>query len=263
MTLVRGFGLVIQSDIAVHGAMTDVAGPAAISVELGSARPWQVVVDDPPYRVASVDRFDFTVPGLARYTCIDRRRIVVDALPGADAAHVSEMLIATALPALCWARGGIVLHAAAAVFPGFEAAVAVAGPSGSGKSTWLAAAVREGARVVADDALHLQNVDGQFMASGLPGGWFRRYGPRDHEREFCPVPPDRQCAAAPLEAITVLDDGPVRKLQGTEGLTALLQFRHRPRIPRLLGLEAGLLADLGMAAQSVAVLRGQPVNQPV
>lgn len=263
MTLVRGFGLVIQSEIAVYGAMTDVGGAAAISVERGSAGPWQVVTEDPPYRVASVDRFDFTVPGLARYTCIDRRRIVVDALPGADAVHVSDMLIATALPALCWARGGIVLHAAAAVFPGSEAAVAVAGPSGSGKSTWLAAAVREGARVVADDALYLQIVDGQVMASGLPGGWFRRYGPRDDEREFCPVPPGRQCAAAPLGAIMVLDEGPARRLPGTEAVAALLQARHRPRVPRLLGLEAGLLADLGVIAQSVAVLRGQPVNQPV
>lgn len=263
MTLVGGFGLVIESAITLYGAMTDVAGPAAISVERGSVEPWQVVTDDPPYRVASVDRFDFTVPGLARYTCIDRNRIVVDALPGADDAHVSEMLIATSLPALCWARGGIVLHAAAAVFPGFEAAIAVAGPSGAGKSTWLAAAVREGARVVADDALHLQIVDGRVIASGLPGGWFRRYGPLDHEREFQPVPRDSQCAAAPLGAITVLDAWPARRLSGTQGVAALLRSRHRSRVPRLLGLEARLLAELGMIAQSVAVLNGQPVNQPV
>lgn len=263
MSLARGFGLVIDTAIALPGAMTEVAGPAAVTIERGIAEAWEVVTADPPYRVASADCFDFTVPGLARYTCLGRERIIVDATPGADAAHVADLLIATALPALCWARGGIVLHAAAAIFPESQAAVAVTGPSGAGKSTWLAAAVRAGAKIIADDALHLEIVAGRIIASGLPGGWFERYGPLAHERVFRPATPDRQCASAPLATIALLGPGPAQRLSGTEAVEALLQSRHRPRVPRLLGREAGVLADLGRIAQTVAVWRGQPMNQPV
>lgn len=260
---VTGFGLVIDSAIALPGAMEGIGGPAAVTIERGAAAPWEAVTADAPYRVASTDCFDFTVPELARYTCIGRDRIIVDAAPGADAAHVAELLIATALPALCWARGGVVLHAAAAIFPGSHAAVAVAGPSGAGKSTWLAAAVGAGAKVIADDALHLEIEAGRIIASGLPGGWFERFGPLEHERVFHPVPPDRQCASAPLAAVTLPGPGSAQRLTGTEAVAALLQSRHRPRVPRLLGREAEVLGDFGRIAQSVAVWRGQPTNQPV
>ncbi len=203
------------------------------------------------------------MPDLAVYTCVDRNRIIVNAAPGADAQHLAEMLIATALPALLWARGGIVLHAAAAIFPGSQSAVAVAGASGAGKSMWLAQAVAAGARIVADDAVHLEVVDDLVTVSGLPGGWFQRYGSDESERRFQAVSSAQQCMQAPLGALTVLDRGKAETLSGLDAVVALLRHRHRPRVPELLGLDLKVLSDIGRIAQLLQVFRGQPVNQPV
>lgn len=243
--------------------MSKVDGPATITVELGTVQAWAAAIVDAPYRVASVDRLEFEMPGLAIYTCVDRSRIIIDAAPGADAQHLAEMLIATALPALLWARGGIVLHAAAAIFPGSQSAVAVAGASGAGKSTWLAQALAAGARIVADDALHLQVADDLVTASGLPGGWFQRYGPRESERRFQAVSSAQQCMQAPLGTLTVLDHGKTETMSGTDAVVALLRHRHRPRVPGLLGLDLQVLSDIGRISQLLQVFRGQPVSQPV
>jgi hypothetical protein len=260
---VGGFGLTIRSAIPVLGGAEKVDGPATITVERGTVQAWTAAIVDAPYRVASVDRFAFEMPDLAVFTCIDRNRIIVDAAPGADAQHLAEMLIATALPALLWARGGILLHAAAAIFPGSQSAVAVAGASGAGKSTWLAQAVAAGARIVADDTLHLKVADDIVTASGLPGGWLQRYGHEEHERRFHAVSGAQQCLQAPLGTLTILDQGKTERMSGPDAVVALLRHRHRPRVPGLLGLDLKVLSDIGRIAQLLQVFRGQPVNQPV
>lgn len=217
--------------------------------EIGSLRR-----EEGPYRIGD-HGFEIAVPAVARYRCFDGRRIWIAPHDGVGADDVAAMLIATVLPAMLWARGDVVLHAACALLPGDEYAVAVAGPSGSGKSTWLAAAVAAGWRVIADDSVRLRHRDGVVLASGLPAGWFGPLTDGEPQRPFHRVPSAIQLPEHALRALFVLTPGnadPVQ-LRGTAALEALLQNRHRPRIARLLGQEAAMLPRLAEIRRSVAI----------
>ena len=254
---VSSYGLCIRSTIALPGAVASTNRSRAPDVEIvegitpvwDAARAWGV------YRVASPDRFEIAVPGVARFTCLDRRRIVVDPIAGADRAHIADMLIATVLPALLWARGEVVLHAAAFLLPGASHAIAVAGVSGSGKSTALAHALTIGARQVADDSVRVGLSEQGAVASGLSGGYFERIDDRGG-RIFRAVPPEQVGDACPLGALLVLtpDVTTPHRLSGADAIAALLRHRHRPRIAALLGTEPTLLPVIAAIARTLPIV---------
>jgi len=253
----RAFDLAIRSDLALPGAMAaDPDAGASVDVEIieGPAVLEGASSTLGPYRLAG-DRLLFSRRGVADYLCEGGGRIVVERAPGADAFEVRGSLIATALPALLWMRGEIVLHAAAAVLPGARRAIAIGGASGAGKSSLLDQLLSFGSTLVGDDALRLRHDGPAMLASGLPAGLFLG----DHGRAFKPAPPEQQAASAELAALVVLEtprgqDAPrFRRLRGADALETLLAGRHRPRVPRLLGREAGLLPAFSRLAGHLPV----------
>jgi hypothetical protein len=253
----QGFGLRIRSAFALPGAVqaNDSDREPDIEIVQGAPPPWDETRVSGPYRSASADLFEFTMPTVARFACLDRRRILVDPAPDVDPMQLSEMLIATVLPALLWARCEITLHASAFVLDGGTQGVAVAGASGSGKSTALARALAMGAGQVADDAICLRMQDDAVTVSGLAGGYFERMRGREG-RIFRPTPGQQCRSACLLGALLVLtpSGGPARRLSGMEAIQALLVHRHRPRIASLLGIEAALLPTMASIARSMPII---------
>ncbi len=259
-----GYATTIGTTLPVSGAiLVDSEGTAA-TIEIVEGRcdiATEGWAELGPYR-ASGDRLVFDCPGVARYLCEGGTRLTVEPVPGADPRIVSGMLIATALPALLWSRGDIVLHAAAAVLPGCATAVAIAGPSGAGKSTILEALVARGADVVADDSLCMRQQAETTWISGLPASYFLPpEGARD-SRLVRRVDTARQRPSARLGAVLVIDvpqdDEPAfRRLRGTKALAMLLMHRHRPRVPRILKCEAVNLPQLATIASRLPVYAWQ------
>jgi hypothetical protein len=89
------------------------------------------------------------VPDIARYLVADGDSIVIEPAPGADAADVERFARSTPLAALCYQRGMLVFHAAAASRDGL--AHLIAGDSSAGKSTLLAELLDRGWQMLTDD----------------------------------------------------------------------------------------------------------------
>lgn len=241
--LVRAWNLRVRSAIPLPGAMPlPPAGDTGVDLDiaLASAALVGLRAVEGPYRYGR-NGVAFTVPGIAHYRC-DAARIAVDPLPGARAADVAALLVATAIPAVLWMRGDVVLHAAAAVLPGTTRAVTVLGRSGSGKSALLSRALAMGASIVADDSVRVGVGPNGLRISGLPGGYFAPLAADRADRAFHPVPPAQQHADADPGALVVLGDAAPGRLGGGGAVAALLAHRHRPRVARLLGLEPAALA---------------------
>lgn len=186
-------------------------------------------------------------PGRAQYWCPDSHNILVDPEAGADPRAVSEGLCAFAIPALLWMRGDILLHAAAAVLPGADSAIIIAGHSGTGKTTVLTQLAEAGARIVTDDIVRL---DAELVISGLPG--LLRLAPGMDRT----VAPEQRCSEAALGVVHVLAErapqAPVfRPLSVNQRMHALLAYQYRPRVPRMLGLARTMLPALAGIAETV------------
>jgi len=264
VALCVGYGLNIATEIPIPGAMRATDGePAEIHIDYGAPASWTEQLAWGPYRVADADLFDFTAPGVATFSCRDRRRITITPNERADEAAIAAMLIATALPALLWARGEIVVHAAALAMPGAHSAMLFAGPSGSGKTTRLLRGIDAGGRAIADDSVRLRLVDDVVVGSGLPGGAFVRGGGDGHgdpTRTFRAFPSDRQLREYPVEFTYLIGSQETHSASGPRlsGLTALLRHRHRWRIAQLLRAEPELLLSLARiaAAMKIGPIRG-------
>lgn len=248
----RGFvvyGLRAHSQIDIPGGIpAEASGTPDVTITLAAARAAQ---SDRIYRFEGAD-LCFTAPGIAEYRCrADGIRVTPH--PAAGEADVAELLIATALPALLWIRGGFVLHAAAARLAGHDAAIAIAGASGSGKSTVLAQLIDAGGSLLADDTILLAARDSGAEAAGLPGGYFMREG---EGRRFHPVPGERALVRTPLAAVLILSHGDTGALTRVAPVAAVAQLhanRHRPRVPALLGREGAALADSALLAGAIPI----------
>lgn len=255
--LCTAFGLSIRTECPLPGAMPAPPGVIPdIEIAFGAPRPWTETVAWGPYRARDADLFEFTMPGVARYTLEDRHRVIITPEEGADEESIGEMLVATVLPSLLWAKGEIVLHASAIARPDRRSGILLMGASGSGKSTRLHRAVERRARAIADDSVRLHIRDGAVLASGLPGGLFVRAHDMTDSRALISVPPAQQLKEFPVGAILILDpDGqPARRLTGIGTVAALLRHRHRPRILQLLGTEADLIGAIADVARRLRIV---------
>ncbi len=247
------FDRIVDADRPVVGAVPcEGADAAAIRIR------WHAAIaapdDERPVWTWADDALWFSPPGVARYRCtVDT--IEVTPIAGGAPDMVDALLIATALPAVMWLDGAIMLHAAAVVPPGVTRTLAIAGPSGCGKSRIAAALHVGGAAFVADDSIAVRADDTGPVCAGLAGGY--HLGMRDDEvRPFHVVGSDRTRRCAPLGTVVILDDAPGRaRLTGIAALAALLANRHRASVPRICGIEGATLSVMARLASAVRVYR--------
>ena len=248
-----GFGLKLRSDMWVPGAIDLAPG-----LDLPSVR----VVLGPASKAGS--EAHFAVDGEAIVYCHptgvfrclpDRIEVTPDGHP--DLSDLGTLLVANALPAVLWQRGAFVLHAACVRLAG-GLTIAIAGASGSGKSRLAASLVEAGAELVGDDSLALTADNGRVVAAGLPGGWFVRK-PKSEHREFRHDPGGLARGMVQLDALAILGQGAEAPLVGTHlaALELLLQHRHRPQVPQLLGLLPRVLSSAGRIVRDVPIF-GMP-----
>jgi len=246
----RGYALTFESEFDLPGATEIEPLPETIvDVTIAHGRiPAERCRDRRGFFARLDEGVLVSPPGRAQYWCPDSHNILVDPAGGADPRAVSEGLCAFAIPALLWMRGDILLHAAAAVIPGADSAIIIAGHSGTGKTTVLTQLAEAGARIVADDIVRL---DADLTISGLPG--LLRLGSGGVDRT---VAPGQRCAAAPLGVVHVLAERSrqtpaFRPLSVSQRMHALLAYQYRPRVPRMLGLARTMLPKLARIAETV------------
>jgi hypothetical protein len=241
------YGQRILSDFEVPGAIDDDSPiPPDIIIRRLASQAMCKSTNRELWRDGATLRFEPN--NVAAYHCIAPDLIEITPCPNADEDTINALLIATALPGLLWLRGGFILHASAAIMPGQERVVAVAGPSKQGKSAVLAELVAHGARIVADDSVYLRAIEDVVFASGLPGGYFS-HSPDPAARPFVAVGSPSAILEAPLGVVLLLSrhfhDQPATfsPLASMDALSAILSNRHRPAIPALLGEHARRLSD--------------------
>lgn len=258
----RGFGLSIDSAFLIPGAVPTASDQARteIVIRAGAASIGAADAESGPYR-RSAEALLLDVPDVARYLALSPGELIVEPCFGADPDDVSALLVATALPMLLWMRGGIMLHAAGVVLPGSDGTLALAGPSGIGKSTLARRLVERGAGFVGDDSLHIASAQSELTAKGLCASCFLPDARNITHRLVHPIPVSAQVACAPLTAIVILaraqgcDVAPPQSLTGPAALEAVLQNRHRPRVPAILGRHAALLPELIALSRAVPIYR--------
>ncbi len=257
----RGFGLTIDSTFAIPGALPVMSGSGRADIVIGAGctviGPVEAVSG--PYS-RSGDALLLDVPGVARFLALSAAQLVIEPCADADPEDVSALLIATALPMLLWMRGGFVLHAAGVLLPGAREAFAIAGRSGVGKSTLAHRLVEAGASFVGDDSLLVSADSGPPQVSGLSASCFLP-APGSTQRETRLIPEAMQARTAPLGAVIVLSrsalgtvGAPVR-LNGPAALEALLENRHRPRVPAIMGRSAAHLPITASLSRDVPIYR--------
>jgi hypothetical protein len=151
------YGLTIASDLPLpellDGLPQSAAGDADVRIRLAPVPSDSLPGAEQlgPYLWAGGDRLLLRVPGVASYLVSGGDSIIVESEDGIDEDSVRVFLLGSALGALLFQRGLLVLHGNA-VRVGDGCLVCV-GPSGSGKSTLAAAFMRRGYDILADDVV--------------------------------------------------------------------------------------------------------------
>lgn len=168
MHVYSSYGLWLASELALpeltplvlDGGMAS----ADVTIELGT-------IDSPglsggrrhgPLLWGDTDSFGLEVPKVARFLIRQGDHITIDPAPGIDEASIRVFLLGSALGALLYQRGYLVLHGNA-IRVGNQCLVCV-GHSGVGKSTLAAAFLQRGYRILADDVVAVD-----FQGRALPG----------------------------------------------------------------------------------------------
>lgn len=188
-------------------------------------------------------------------------RLAVVPLSGVSHEAFISALLATALPAMLWLRGDVVLHATAVQPPGARHAIAIAGASLSGKSTVLEQCLAQGWSVIGDDTLCLRVEHEEVAVSGLPACYMQRAPGvlNAIDRHRINIPDTQQMARASLGAVVVLVErvapgrGSLARLRGEQAFMALFNNCHRLWVPRRLGSEPLLLVRIGEVLKRVPV----------
>lgn len=250
--LMRGFGLLIESQIDIPGCVPAVENAAEPSIRVTQGF-CDIPSGKPLYRIEG-EAIIFAPPDVGEFR-ITQNGVDMQLRGDADKAYATALLIATALPALLWKRGQFMLHAAGVQLRGEAGVTAIAGPSGSGKSTIVQKLLTAGATLVGDDSLCLTLVDDAILASGLSGGIHLR---GNGERVFQPQA-RRTMEQTPLRRAVILghrnDVESVILVNGIEAVELLLQNAHRPKVPALLGQQSANVSITTAIARTIPVLK--------
>jgi len=268
----RAFGLIIASNVNIPGAIplndtTIGTQMPDVHIEQLCALDAELMTRTHPYSREG-EQFLFCARGVALYRFIGDSRIIIEPAAHAVQTTIEALLIATALPALLWIRGHIVLHAAAAILPGRERAVAIMGKSGIGKSTVLDQLVIRGATVVADDSVCVAINGDHVTISGLAAGYFIHEDTQS-PRTLVRPPASQSAPQADLAALFILErrhdgrDPSFEKCIGAQKLEGLLNNRHRPGVLQVLGTEHLLLSKIATLATHIPIFAWHRMNGQV
>ena len=150
------YSLSIQSELALPELLTDdkqPAGPPDVNVRICAVSPNGLPDGQQlgSFLWASPDCLWFHVPQVARFLVQHGKTIHVDPEPGIDEDSVRVFLLGSALGALMFQRGHLVLHGNA-IQVGRHCMVCV-GQSGAGKSTLAAGFMQRGYSILSDDVV--------------------------------------------------------------------------------------------------------------
>ena len=160
------YNLSIESELALPELLADPEPASAADVQIKfAAVPPDGLPDAQqlgPYLWVTRKDLWLHVPQVARFLVQDGHTILMDPEPGVDEDSLRVFLLGSALGALLFQRGHLVLHGNA-IRIGDQCMVCV-GHSGAGKSTLAAGFMQRGHQILADDVVP---VDAQCCA--LPG----------------------------------------------------------------------------------------------
>jgi len=259
-------GLHVASEIALPAKMEANAKdslPVDVTIHVGHV-PEQL--DQPTHRgaewMANDRAFLLDLPDIGRFLCEDGRRVTVCAAAATPLDDILVFVTGTALAAIVYQRGGLLLHASAVVRDG--RAFVFCGPSGAGKSTLAAALTRAGCQFLADDVSALEGggdrppmilSDGRALRlyadsierTGLANAVGGRVRRRVEKFHVLPPQPENAPEAVPLAAVYMLADANaafppgIDRLPIVEAAQSLLHHTYRRRLA-LAYCGAGMLA---------------------
>ncbi len=185
-----------------------------------------------------------------RFLVENGSHITLERNPLAEDERLAVHFMATALPVLLQQRGDLILHANTVVTP--DGAIAISGKSGAGKTTTVAALLRKGCTLLADDITMLRQNENKLVEvvpgppqlhlceetanmfgydiSGLPRYPWRRM------KAAVPVHNVMAFNSVPLKKIYLIkisssDEVRVTSLVGKEKFAALQESLYGPLIP--------------------------------
>ncbi|ASK88400.1 hypothetical protein [Sphingorhabdus sp. SMR4y] len=155
----RCYNLAIESDMALSEMVALTEKPEAIDVRIteGVVNPDGLDGAEQigPFMWASPTALQLHIPDVARFLVSDGESIVYDPEPGIDDDSVRVFMLGSALGALLFQRGYLVLHGNAVQIG--DSCIICVGHSGAGKSTLAAAFMQRGYNLLADDVVPIDN----------------------------------------------------------------------------------------------------------
>lgn len=113
------------------------------------------------------------LPEIGRFLCEEGARLTLCPAPGAFLDDIAVFVTGTAMAAILYQRGAMLLHGSAVVHDG--RAFLFCGDSGAGKSTLAAALVQAGASFLADDVCSIDLSDSAVPRAVADGRFLRLY----------------------------------------------------------------------------------------
>ena len=253
------FGLNVASDVAlpIRTPLASADGPIDVTMRLGDVpERLETACQHGPNWWADAQRFLLDLPGVGRFLAVDGCRVTIQPAPGVPADDILIFAIGTAMAAILYQRGAMLLHGAAVSHQG--RVFIFCGPSGAGKSTLAAALGRAGCAFVSDDVCAIGHLDDGTPYVEPDGRVLRLYADsieyaglndavgskvRMQVEKFHVIPPSREPPQAPpagnvspLAAIYMLaDSNPVdtpgiTRLSSISAAQALLRQSYRRRV---------------------------------
>jgi hypothetical protein len=118
-------------------------------------------------------RFLLDLPGIGRFLAMDGRSLTLQPAPGIAVDDILVFAMGTALAAILYQRGALLLHGAAVVHRGRS--YVFCGPSGAGKSTLAGALCRWACSLASDDVCAVELTDAGIPLVRPDGRMLRLY----------------------------------------------------------------------------------------
>jgi hypothetical protein len=211
--------------------------------------------------------FRLDVPGVARYSVEDGKRILIEPMADSTPEKIRLFLLGSTMGALLYQRGLFPLHGSAVETP--WGAMIFVGVQGAGKSTLAAEFHRQGYRLLSDDVCAVEHSpNGLRILPALAqirlcaDAWQRLGTPEgsrfDVDKYVVPMG-ERYCPdPVPLRAIHVLADHDVARFEPLRGLSkvqCLLENLYRPFYLKGQGTQSEVSRMAGIIAQHASVVR--------
>ncbi|MGC6328486.1 hypothetical protein [Rhizorhabdus sp. FW153] len=272
-------GLTVRSDFELPmrtSRPSDDLRPPDVLFELGEApESLPHFSHRGPNWTANQRSFLLDLPGIGRFLSEDGCRLMLRPAPGAFLDDIAVFATGTAMAAILYQRGAMLLHASAVVHDG--RAFLFCGASGSGKSTIAGALVQAGATFLADDVCSIDQSAGRPPVVLTDGRCLRLYpdsidqvglrdgvGDRVRRRidKFHVTPAATSHAVqeyAPLGGIYILSNSTaaappgVRPMPLLEAAQSLLHHTYRRRLALAYGREGQVARDAARLLSQVPV----------